>query len=40
MSTFNPEKLFLQIHPPTSYSSPIAGRKYTLTHSDETGDFF
>ncbi|MDQ0350284.1 hypothetical protein J2R98_000087 [Alkalibacillus filiformis] len=40
MSAFDPNKLSIQFHPPATPSTPIIGRKYTLTHSDETGELF
>jgi hypothetical protein len=40
MTEFNPEKLHVTFEPPTTSFSPIQGRKYTLTHSDETGELF
>ncbi|WP_273128005.1 staygreen family protein [Metabacillus sp. HB246100] len=40
MSSFDPNKLTVTIIPPASSSFPVKGRKYTLTHSDETGDLF
>ena len=40
MSNFNPEKLSVSFIPPASTARPLAGRKYTLTHSDLTGQLF
>ncbi|MED4462244.1 staygreen family protein [Metabacillus fastidiosus] len=40
MSQFNPSKLHVNYMPPTTSYEPVAGRKYTLTHSDKTGDLF
>jgi hypothetical protein len=40
MSTFNPQKLSVKIFPPATEVQPIVGRKYTLTHSDITGQLF
>lgn len=40
MSEFNPEKLSVTYLPPTSVFSPLDARKYTLTHSDNTGQLF
>lgn len=40
MSLFNPEKLSVTVIPPADSFQPIEGRKYTLTHSDETGELF
>lgn len=40
MSQFNPSKLSVTYVPPASSTEPVHGRKYTLTHSDITGDLF
>ena len=40
MSEFIPEKLFVEYKDNTSVNKNKEGRKYTLTHSDETGDLF
>ncbi len=40
MSDFNVEKLSLKYIPPANASNPVIGRKYTLTHSDITGELF
>ncbi|MGF2615987.1 hypothetical protein FZC84_11445 [Rossellomorea vietnamensis] len=40
MSKFDPEKLTVTYLPPASVFSPLDARKYTLTHSDMTGDLF
>ncbi|WP_108669262.1 staygreen family protein [Peribacillus acanthi] len=40
MSTFNPEKLNTTFIPPATPYSPVDGRKYTMTHSDTTGELF
>jgi hypothetical protein len=40
MSTFNPQKLSVNIIPPATEVQPIVWRKYTLTHSDTTGQLF
>jgi hypothetical protein len=40
MSEFNPEKLSVTYSPPASIFYPLEGRKYTLTHSDNSGDMF
>ncbi|WP_456271223.1 staygreen family protein [Bacillus sp. AK031] len=40
MSEFKPEKLSVTYLPPASIFYPLEGRKYTLTHSDTTGDLF
>jgi hypothetical protein len=37
---FNPDKLETTFVDPITPYSPIKGRKYTLTHSDETGIMF
>lgn len=39
MNRLNPEKLFVEYRGVTP-TEPIIPRKYTLTHSDETGDLF
>ncbi|MDL4839431.1 staygreen family protein [Aquibacillus rhizosphaerae] len=40
MTTFNPQKLSVKLIPPATHAQPIEGRKYTLTHSDGTGELF
>jgi Staygreen protein len=40
MSEFNPEKLSATYLPPASIFYPIDNRRYTLTHSDTTGDLY
>lgn len=40
MSKFNPEKLFVQYRHGITTTHPVIPRRYTLTHSDETGDLF
>ena len=40
MSVFNPQKLSVQLIPPTTFAKPVEGRKYTLTHSDITAEIF
>ncbi|OZM55800.1 hypothetical protein CIB95_15295 [Lottiidibacillus patelloidae] len=40
MSTFNPQKPSVKIIPPATKVQPLIGRKYTLTHSDTTGQLF
>lgn len=40
MSLFIPSKLSVSYLPPATPLRPLDGRKYTLTHSDETGDLF
>lgn len=40
MSTFDPKKLSVSFICGTSSKEPIAPRKYTLTHSDATGELF
>ncbi|WP_079509065.1 staygreen family protein [Mesobacillus jeotgali] len=40
MSKFKPEKLTVNFIPPATALVPIDSRKYTLTHSDLTGDLF
>lgn len=40
MERLNTEKLFVDYMDGVSKTEPIEGRKYTLTHSDETADIF
>ncbi|PLT29356.1 staygreen family protein [Peribacillus deserti] len=40
MATFNPKHLITTYMPMTTSFMPADGRKYTLTHSDRTGDLF
>jgi Staygreen protein len=40
MEIFNPSKLHVTYLPPATAFRPVERRKYTLTHSDETGDIF
>ncbi len=40
MSNFNPEKLFVTYKDGVTATGPIIPRRYTLTHSDVTGDLF
>jgi hypothetical protein len=40
MNVFDPSKLTFNIHAPATTSRPIEGRKYTLNHSDSTGQLF
>lgn len=40
MSNFNPQKLTVKFIPPANSLHPIYKRKYTLTHSDDTGQLF
>lgn len=37
---FNPNKLETTFYPPMTESGPVENRKYTLTHSDESGMLF
>lgn len=37
---FHPEKLFVEFRPPVTPTTPIVPRRYTLTHSDQTGNLF
>ncbi|WP_280771774.1 staygreen family protein [Salipaludibacillus daqingensis] len=37
---FSKNKLSVTFIPPASVCDPVLGRKYTLTHSDETGELF
>lgn len=40
MEHFNPQKLKVRFILPASPTEPLMGRKYTLTHSDDTGQLF
>lgn len=40
MKKLNPNKLYVEYRDGTTKKNPILNRKYTLTHSDETGDLF
>lgn len=40
MSKFNPSKLKVKMIPPATSFEPVEGRRYTLTHSDLTGELF
>lgn len=40
MSSFNPTNLSVTFWPPVTPLKPVDGRKYTLTHSDSTGNLF
>lgn len=40
MSNFNQESVTVRTMPPANSCYPIKGRKYTLTHSDVTGQLF
>lgn len=40
MSCLRPEKLHTQFAPGTGLDGPLTPRRYTLTHSDRTGDLF
>ncbi|SIT75450.1 staygreen family protein [Edaphobacillus lindanitolerans] len=40
LEQFNPEKLFVQYRDGMTPMQPVIPRRYTLTHSDETGDLF
>lgn len=40
MSKFNPEKLSVQYRNGITAMQPVIPRRYTLTHSDDTGDLF
>ena len=37
---FDPNKIQTTFVPPITKTSPIEFRKYTLTHSDDTGEMF
>ncbi|MEG2109396.1 MAG: staygreen family protein [Clostridium sp.] len=40
MEVINPQKVFTEYRDKVTKVSPIKGRKYTMTHSDETADLF
>ncbi|ADU29348.1 staygreen family protein [Evansella cellulosilytica] len=40
MSTFNPDKLFVEYREGVSPTGPVFPRRYTITHSDITGELF
>ena len=40
MKKINPEKVFTEFRDGVNKIEPIEGRKYTVTHSDKTGDLF
>lgn len=40
MKKLDPEKLFVQFRPGVTSERPVTGRRYTLTHSDETAELF
>jgi hypothetical protein len=40
MGRLKPEKLHVRFAPGTTPEGPVAPRRYTLTHSDATGDLF
>jgi hypothetical protein len=40
MSTFHPQKLSVNLIFPVNFTNPVIGRKYTLTHSDQTGELY
>jgi hypothetical protein len=40
MRRLNPEKLHVTYLPGTDHTEPLSPRRYTLTHSDFTGDLF
>lgn len=40
MSTFDPNKLSVTFLPPVTPFKPLEERKYTMTHSDTTGELF
>ena len=40
MSRLNPDKLHVTFTEPTAPEGPLTPRRYTLTHSDRTGDLF
>ncbi|WP_078593074.1 staygreen family protein [Evansella clarkii] len=40
MGKLDPAKLFREYRDGAGYSSPVSGRRHTLTHSDITGELF
>lgn len=40
MSRFDPQKVSVEFMPPANSIYPLEERKYTLTHSDDTGELF
>lgn len=40
MRRLNPDKLYVEFRSGVTMTEPVIGRKYTLTHSDITGDLF
>ncbi|MCX7781671.1 MAG: staygreen family protein [Negativicutes bacterium] len=40
MNKFNPDKLYVTFRPGVNPKRPVVLRRYTLTHSDVTGDLF
>ncbi|QCR31320.1 staygreen family protein [Lysinibacillus sp. SGAir0095] len=40
MADFSPQKLKVRFILPASPTEPLKGRKYTLTHSDDSGELF
>jgi hypothetical protein len=40
MNRLKPEKLHVRFAPPITADGPVVSRRYTLTHSDATGDLF
>lgn len=40
MKRLNPDKLYVELRHGVTNTEPVIGRKYTLTHSDITGDLF
>ncbi|WJH36045.1 staygreen family protein [Paenibacillus sp. CC-CFT747] len=40
MTPFNPDRLIVEFRPGMYPTQPQMNRKYTLTHSDETGELF
>jgi hypothetical protein len=40
MKRLDPEKLFVEFTQDATETDPILGRKYTLTHSDQTAELF
>ncbi|MDF3001759.1 MAG: hypothetical protein K0Q48_1878 [Bacillota bacterium] len=40
MDRLDPDKLSVEFRPGVTPEAPMIGRKYTLTHSDETGELY
>jgi len=40
LNSFNPNKLYVEFRDGVTQKEPVNNRKYTLTHSDQTGELF